>query len=241
MTKLRPRIIAAATAISLGAGLFLTVSPAAQAQAVPCMPSKGTVSCSKYWAGRAYPARPTAASILNLQRALVQVGYPIKPLTGTLNATTIARLKSYQRERAIRVTGRFDQQTIDALRAGRPKLVSTVGKPAKVVAFATRQVGKPYRSGAVGPSAYDCSGLTSAAYRSAGRGIARTSYSQLSAYKAVPRSRLQPGDIVGFYGGGHVAVYVGNGNVIHASRPGRPVSEVKLSTMPFFKAVRPVV
>lgn len=241
MTKLRPRITAAATAISLGVGLSLIASPAAHAKAVPCMPAKGTVSCSKYWANRAYPARPTAASILNLQRALVQVGYPIKPLTGTLNGTTTARLQSYQRERGIKVTRKFDQQTVNALRAGRPKLVSTVGKPAKVVAFAAKQVGKPYRSGASGPSAYDCSGLTSAAYRSAGRGITRTSYSQLSAYKSVPKSRLQPGDIVGFYKGGHVAVYVGHGDVIHASRPGRPVAKVKLSTMPFYKAVRPVV
>ncbi len=241
MTILRPRIAAAATAISLVVGLSLTTTPAAHAQSVPCMPAKGTVSCSKYWANRAYPSRPSAASILNLQRALVQVGYPIKPLTGTLNGTTIARLQSYQRERAIKVTRKFDQQTVNALRAGRPKLVSTVGKPAKVVAFATKQLGKPYRYGAVGPNAYDCSGLTLAAYKSAGRGLVRTSYSQLSAYKSVPKSALQPGDIVGFYGGSHVAVYVGKGYVIHASRPGRPVAKVKLSTMPFYKAVRPVI
>lgn len=241
MTMLRNRIAATAAAISLGVGLALTSSPAAQARSVPCMPSKGTVSCSKYWANRANPAKPTSSSILNLQRALVQVGYPIKPLTGTLNSTTRARLQSYQRERAIKVTGKFDQQTVKALRAGRPKLVSTAGKAAKVVAYANRQLGKPYRSGAVGPSAFDCSGLTMAAYKSAGRGITRTSYAQLSAHKSVPKSALQPGDIVGFYGGGHVATYVGKGYVIHASRPGRPVAKVKLSTMPFYKAVRPVI
>lgn len=239
MTTLRTRIAAAVGAVAISAGLFLTAAPAANA--VTCMPVKANVNCSKYWANRAYPAaKPTASSILNLQRALVQVGYPINPLTGTLNRTTIARLQSYQRERGLKVTGAFDQQTVNALRAGRPKVSTAATKAAAAVAFAQKQIGKPYRYGATGPSAYDCSGLTGAAWKAAGVAVPRTSYSQLSKYRTVSKSALKPGDIVGFYGGGHVAIYVGSGYVIHASKPGRPVAKVKLSTMPFYKAVRPV-
>jgi peptidoglycan DL-endopeptidase CwlO len=91
------------------------------------------------------------------------------------------------------------------------------------------QVGKPYRYGANGPDAYDCSGLTSYAWRAAGVDITRTSRSQWHATTRISRSEIQPGDLVFFSrdgtpgGIGHVAMYIGGGDVVEASRSGVPV------------------
>jgi peptidoglycan DL-endopeptidase CwlO len=93
---------------------------------------------------------------------------------------------------------------------------------------AVAQVGKPYQWGANGPNSFDCSGLTSFAWRAAGVDITRTSRSQYAATKRVSRADLQPGDLV-FYsrsgpaGISHVAMYIGNGRVVEASRAGVPV------------------
>ncbi|MGI3785890.1 MAG: NlpC/P60 family protein, partial [Janthinobacterium lividum] len=108
------------------------------------------------------------------------------------------------------------------------------------LAWARKQLGKPYRFGATGPSAYDCSGLTLGAWKAAGVSINRTSQAQFRNGRAVSRSDLQPGDLVFFYGGiSHVALYVGNGTIIHAPHPGASVRYAKLSTMPFAGARRP--
>ena len=69
--------------------------------------------------------------------------------------------------------------------------------------------------------------------------IPRTSGAQWRGLKKVSKSNLRPGDIVVFYGGGHVGLYGGNGYVIHAPRTGQNVKKVKMSTMGFTAAVRP--
>ena len=120
-----------------------------------------------------------------------------------------------------------------------PAPAPTQTAAAKAVAFAYQQIGKPYVYGATGPSSFDCSGLTGAAWKKAGVSVPRTSYAQLGGLKSVSKSSLQPGDIIGFYSGGHVGIYVGGGYVIHASRPGVPIKKVPMSQMPFYKAVRP--
>ena len=108
------------------------------------------------------------------------------------------------------------------------------------LAWARKQLGKPYRFGATGPSSFDCSGLTLGAWKAAGVTINRTSQAQFRNGKAVSRDDLQPGDLVFFYGGiSHVALYVGNGTIIHAPRPGTDVRYAKLSSMPFAGARRP--
>jgi len=118
---------------------------------------------------------------------------------------------------------------------------SSSSKGQQALAFAKRQVGKPYRYGAAGPSSYDCSGLTVAAWRSAGVSLPRTSQQQYGQGRRIAKSSLQPGDLVFFYGQSpsHVAVYAGAGTIIHSPRPGRGVEYSKLSYMPFAGAVRP--
>ncbi len=100
----------------------------------------------------------------------------------------------------------------------------------QAVAFAYAQVGCPYVYGGTGPcgSGFDCSGLTQAAWASAGVQIPRTSYDQAS-LPAVSTSNLQPGDLLLFSGDSHVAIYVGGGYLIDAPMPGMNVEKVSLS------------
>lgn len=94
---------------------------------------------------------------------------------------------------------------------------------ARAVAYARAQLGKPYVYGATGPGSYDCSGLTQAAWRAAGVSIPRTSQDQWSGLARVSASAVQPGDLVVYNGAGHVALYIGNGQIIEAPRPGKSV------------------
>ncbi|GGN87057.1 hypothetical protein GCM10010112_69270 [Actinoplanes lobatus] len=92
------------------------------------------------------------------------------------------------------------------------------------IAFVKRQLGKPYLYGGTGPGSYDCSGLMQAAYANAGVGIPRTSSEQYNRSRRISRAELQPGDLVFYYSGiSHVAMYVGNNQIIEALKTGTVV------------------
>ncbi|MFE5212108.1 NlpC/P60 family protein [Streptomyces sp. NPDC056600] len=96
----------------------------------------------------------------------------------------------------------------------------------KAVAFAETKIGLPYVWGATGPDSYDCSGLTQAAWKSAGVDLPRTTYDQVNAGTTVPVSDARPGDLVFFYDDvTHVGLYIGGGMMIHAPKPGAYVRE----------------
>ena len=114
------------------------------------------------------------------------------------------------------------------------------GRGATALAFAKAQLGKPYQYASAGPNSYDCSGLTSASWKAAGVTLPRTSQAQYGVGRAVSQSELAPGDLVFFYSGlSHVALYAGNGMVIHAPHPGSSVEYIKMSYMPYAGARRP--
>ncbi|RBM19538.1 hypothetical protein DEH69_10620 [Streptomyces sp. PT12] len=118
--------------------------------------------------------------------------------------------------------------------------VATSPRAAAAVGYAYAQLGKPYGWGATGPDAFDCSGLTQAAWRAAGVALPRTSYAQVDAGTRVSRAELAPGDLVFYYSGiSHVGIYVGDGQIIHASRAGTPVRMAPVDSMPFAAATRP--
>lgn len=105
----------------------------------------------------------------------------------------------------------------------------------RALAKARTRAGKPHAYGAAGPNAFDCSGLTSWAYRQAGKKIPRTSSAQAGAAKRVKKPKL--GDLVFFHSGGsvyHVGLYAGKGKVFHASKPGVPVGQAKIWTSSVF-------
>lgn len=113
-------------------------------------------------------------------------------------------------------------------------------RAAQAVAFAYAQLGKPYAWGATGPNAYDCSGLTQAAWAAAGVSLPRTTYTQIASGTRIAQSALRPGDLVFFYASvSHVGLYIGDGQMIHAPHPGAPVRISPVSEMPFAGAVRP--
>jgi cell wall-associated NlpC family hydrolase len=110
-----------------------------------------------------------------------------------------------------------------------------------VVGVAYDQLGKPYVWGAAGPDAFDCSGLTMYCYQvGAGISISHSSYAQGSCGTAVSVSELASGDILGFRGWGHVGLYVGGGEFIHAPQTGDVVKVSSLAARSnFCGAVRP--
>jgi cell wall-associated NlpC family hydrolase len=114
------------------------------------------------------------------------------------------------------------------------------GTPASIVAvlqFALAQLGKPYRYGATGPDAYDCSGLTQAAYASIGIHLPRTTYQQVDVGIPINNlTRLQPGDLIFIPGSdgtptnpGHVGIYAGNNALIQAPHTGTRITLTQLS------------
>ncbi|MFI1732982.1 NlpC/P60 family protein [Streptomyces acidicola] len=110
----------------------------------------------------------------------------------------------------------------------------------RALRYAVEQIGKPYEWGAEGPESYDCSGLTSQAWAHAGLPIPRTSQEQWAELERVPMERLRPGDLVVYFPEAtHVALYVGNGLVVQAPRPGARVKVSPIAANPVLGAVRP--
>lgn len=149
------------------------------------------------------------------------------------------------REAAARETAARESAAREAMEAARrstttlaPRLLSPVpapgagdgsgGEPAAgaeaAVAEARRQLGKPYEWGASGPDSFDCSGLTSWAWRAGGRSLPHSSVAQYGATRRVDVADVALGDLL-FYGSPihHVGIYAGDGTMIEASETGTPV------------------
>jgi cell wall-associated NlpC family hydrolase len=118
--------------------------------------------------------------------------------------------------------------------------VTGSSKGAKALAYAKAQLGEPYARSGAGPSSWDCSGLTMMAWGSVGLSLPHSSRQQFNRGQPVAKSDLQLGDLVFFYSDiHHVGLYAGNGQVIHAPRPGKSVEYIKMSYMPYAGARRP--
>ncbi|MET8231930.1 NlpC/P60 family protein [Micromonospora sp. NPDC005298] len=109
---------------------------------------------------------------------------------------------------------------------------SVAGSAGVAVRYAFGALGKPYVWAADGPNGYDCSGLTSAAWRAAGKSLPHNTRMQWSAVAHIGRGDLRPGDLIFYNGLGHVALYVGDGQVIDAPSAGRNVLKRGMNMMP---------
>ena len=103
----------------------------------------------------------------------------------------------------------------------------TLGDRAATIAL--KAVGVPYRWGGSSPeSGFDCSGLVYWTYRRLGIELPHSSYALWELGRRVPRSRIRRGDVLFFYGLGHVGLYLGRGRMVHAPESGRRVEVVEL-------------
>jgi cell wall-associated NlpC family hydrolase len=97
---------------------------------------------------------------------------------------------------------------------GPPPAVS--GSAGRAVSYAWAQLNKRYVWGTAGPNTFDCSGLTMMAWKAAGVSLPHNAAEQYHAIKHITRSQLMPGDLVFYNGLGHVGIYIGNNQIIHA-------------------------
>jgi peptidoglycan DL-endopeptidase CwlO len=130
-------------------------------------------------------------------------------------------------------------RSVNLLRNSAVAAVAPAALRTAAVQKALGKVGAPYRYGASGPNAFDCSGLINWAYRTSGKSLPRSSRALSRTGTPVSRSALQPGDLVFFYRPvSHVGIYIGNGKVVHASNRKSPVKVSDMGRMPFNSARR---
>ena len=115
-----------------------------------------------------------------------------------------------------------------------PPVTDAPTNGSEIVNYAKRFLGLPYVYGGNGPDSFDCSGFTKYVYKHFGKNLPRTSADQYAKAKKISKSNLQPGDLVFFTNGGssvgHVAIYMGNGKIIHAANPKRGVCTDSLNS-----------
>ena len=193
----------------------------------------------------------SGGNVVRLQLALRAEGKNI-PATGYYGKQTAKRVKSIQRKNGWKRTGRAGGGTWSYLQHGgtwhkkdkpkkdKPKKDKPSNKQLAALAYAKKQVGDSYAYGADGPNAFDCSGLTQAAYRSVGIKLPHNTNAQYRQEKKVSKSNLKKGDLVFFYSGrSHVGIYAGKGKIVHAANPSSGVETTKMKYMPYNGAVRP--
>jgi cell wall-associated NlpC family hydrolase len=158
----------------------------------------------------------------------------VERLLASLSPAQLTRLTELERAQTAGAQRTLlDSGVLDGLRTP-----SRAG--AAALRFAVDRIGTPYAWGAEGPDAYDCSGLTRRAWAAAGRDIPRTSQEQWARLPRVPLTELRPGDLVVYFPGAtHVALYLGEGLVVHAPRPGGRVKVSPVAANPLLGAVRP--
>jgi peptidoglycan DL-endopeptidase CwlO len=156
-----------------------------------------------------------------------------------LQAQEAARQAELRRELQARIAAQQQQAPAQALSSTVAPVASSSGAvstgPApppthsSVVAIAEQYLGVPYRWGGASPSGFDCSGLVMYVFAQVGVSLPHSSYAQYGMGSPVSRDQLQPGDLVFFDGLGHVGIYVGGGQFIHAPHTGDVVRISSLS------------
>jgi peptidoglycan DL-endopeptidase CwlO len=195
----------------------------------------------------------------DLEHTAAEAAARLRALDGTRRARAAAQRRIEERIReAERIEARLKTRELERLRemelreerksqekwTGSGILDRLKGKATpkglRAIAFAERQIGKPYGWGDEGPDAFDCSGLTQMAWADAGIGIPRVSQDQWRLLPRVAMVDMRPGDLVIYRkDAGHVSIYIGGGEVIHAPRTGRDITVAPVAMMPILGVVRP--
>jgi peptidoglycan DL-endopeptidase CwlO len=110
---------------------------------------------------------------------------------------------------------------------------------ATVIQAALSRIGSPYSWGGSGPSAFDCSGLVMWSFQQAGISLPHSSQALAQGGQPVSMDQMQPGDLVTYYSdASHVAIYIGDGMMVHASTYGTPVRVAPVDNAPIFNVRR---
>ena len=189
-------------------------------------------------------------SLADREYALVQ--YPISVINSSNSVSELRNAIETLRElRHSIVTDTTDAKVVDAIEKGKSKITqletpqytpsrgdSTASASASaLISYAYKFLRVPYVYGGTTPSGFDCSGFTQYVYAHFGYNITRTTYSQINVGRAVSRAEMQPGDLV-FTHAGHVGIYIGNNQFIHAPHTG---DVVKVSSVYAFYAARRIL
>ena len=131
------------------------------------------------------------------------------------------------------------QDTVVGITAVAPDSATVVAPPPThggVVGIAMSQLGTPYVWGGSSPGGFDCSGLVMWSYAQVGVSLPHSSYALYGMGVPVSRDQLAPGDLVFFDGLGHVGIYIGGNEFIHAPHTG---DVVKISSLddPWYSAM----
>jgi len=198
-----------------------------------------------------------AARRTTLQAAVADRADRVKSLlaaTDALLAQANARVRQLAEEQRLAAQAAAARRAAEALARAQAQFALLPTGPAlppteaaaRAIAIASTQLGKPYLWGATGPGAFDCSGLTLTSYRAAGVDLPRTSREQWYAGPHVALGDLQPGDLL-FWATDvadpatihHVALYIGNGQMIAAPHAGAAVRVEPVYLDGYIGAVRP--
>lgn len=151
----------------------------------------------------------------------------------------LSSLKSEERARLAALEAAADASSQKNSLASAKLANNVSGRAGTALRFALKQIGDRYYFGAAGPTQWDCSGLTMVAFSQAGISLPHSSSAQFGYGRRISRASLKPGDLVFFYSRiSHVGIYLGNGLMVHAPRPGKRVQVASISSMPFRGGVR---
>jgi len=206
-------------------------------------------------AWRAAQQRSLQSQIVERQRLLSSITVEIQRLIAEEQARQLAAARAaraaYFAQQARLAQNRHSQS------AGTPVVAATtVGATAQTpegttivpsssytgaVGAAMSELGVPYVWGGSTPSGFDCSGLVAYAYSKMGVSLPHSSYAQWNSGVAVPSDQLAPGDLVFFNGLGHVGIYIGNGQYVHAPHTGDVVRVASMSSHGGYVGARRIV
>ncbi|MEV4516714.1 NlpC/P60 family protein [Dactylosporangium sp. NPDC049525] len=164
---------------------------------------------------QANPVPPAAPP----QSVTVQAGDTLWGLARR-NGTTVAQLQLLN-----------NLGTSTLIRIGQTLTLTESSRAARVataVAYAKAQIGKPYKFATAGPATFDCSGLVMRAWQAAGVQLPRITYDQIKVGQRVTRDQLEAGDLVFTNNGGHVMLYIGDGQVVNAGHTGVSIRQQAL-------------
>ena len=211
----------------VGTALTVTILGAAAVSAVvsPTVPVEST--------GELPPVQGAAPAAAPEALAAPAVAAPVAPEQPTMQ---VAELVGGVTAEMQKLTPVVEQQFTTV--ANKTEMSAAAARKA-AVSKALSKLGTPYRWGAMGPNAFDCSGLVKWSFAQAGKSLPRTSRAQASAGTPVSKANLQPGDLVFFYKPiSHVGIYIGNNKIVHASQSGQPVKVSDITYMRFTTARR---